>query len=140
MPTICSDKCLDCGKNLLTGHKNDYCASCLTKRRRAEKIQKWLETGDTGMGVDTTIRGAIRDYILEEQDHLCAICDWPDDWNGKPLNFILDHIDGDASNSKRENLRLICPNCDSQLPTYKSRNKNSARNLRKTYLQENYSK
>jgi len=35
------------------------------------------------------------------------------EWNGKELHFILDHIDGDASNNHKENLRLICPNCDS---------------------------
>lgn len=45
----------------------------------------------------------------------------------KPLVFILDHIDGHANNNTRTNLRLICPNCDSQLDTYKSKNKNSDR-------------
>lgn len=48
-------------------------------------------------------------------------------WNDKELIFILDHIDGDASNNKRNNFRLICPNCDSQLDTYKSKNKNGSR-------------
>ena len=43
------------------------------------------------------------------------------------------HIDGDASNNFRDNLRLVCPNCDSQLDTYKSRNKNSTRTHRKDY-------
>ena len=65
--------------------------------------------------------------ILEEQGGVCAICGMPPIWNGQILVFILDHIDGHASNNKRENLRCICPNCDSQLDTYKSKNKNSDR-------------
>ncbi|WIM86214.1 hypothetical protein PT015_14985 [Candidatus Mycobacterium wuenschmannii] len=33
--------------------------------------------------------------------------------------------------NRRENLRLICPNCDSQLPTYKARNRGSGRHYRR---------
>ena len=61
--------------------------------------------------------------IIKEQNGVCAICGMPQEWNNKPLVFILDHIDGHASNNKRDNLRCICPNCDSQLDTYKSKNK-----------------
>ena len=64
-----------------------------------------------------------KDDILEEQGGVCAICGMKPEWNGKELIFILDHIDGHASNNKRDNLRCICPNCDSQLDTYKSKNK-----------------
>ena len=39
-------------------------------------------------------------------------------------NKCVIFIDGD---NVRSNLRLICPNCDSQLDTYKSKNKNGAR-------------
>lgn len=54
-------------------------------------------------------------------------------WNNKELMFVLDHINGDADDNNRDNLRLICPNCDSQLDTFKSKNKNSARSkYRKT--------
>lgn len=126
--------CKTCGKKLYSDNKTGYCQQHLIEARRNEKISAWLSTGDTGMKVDTTIRGVIRDYILKEQDCKCAICGLPNVWNNKELKFILDHIDGNASNSCRENLRLICPNCDSQLDTYKSKNKNSARNARKEWL------
>ena len=132
-------KCLSCGKEICKQNKSGYCRECLIKINRQNKIQKWLDTGDTSCGVDTTIRGAIREYILNQQENKCAICNMPNIWNNIEINFILDHIDGDASNSSKENLRLICPNCDSQLETYKSKNKKSARNLRKKYLHENYS-
>ena len=65
--------------------------------------------------------------ILKEQSNKCDICKIEDNWNNKKLVFVLDHIDGDASNNKRDNLRCVCPNCDSQLDTFKSKNKNSAR-------------
>lgn len=134
------DVCLICGKQLSRGHKTEYCKEHLIQHQREEKIKTWLETGSVGMTVDTTIRGVIRDYILQEQEYKCAICGIHNSWNGKSLNFVLDHINGDASDSCRENVRLICPNCDSQLDTFKSRNKNSARNARKNYLKEHTNK
>ena len=131
-----TDVCIVCGKLLGTGHASPYCSTHLVESRRKEKLQHWLETGDIGMTVNTTIRGIFREYILNEQNSCCAICGMKNVWNDKPINFILDHIDGDAANSARDNLRLICPNCDSQLPTYKSKNKNSSRTKRKEFLKD----
>lgn len=107
------------------------CRNCYNIEQNELKIQKWLKDGDTGCSVNTTLRNCIRDYIFKSQDGKCDICGLDNKWQEKELKFILDHIDGDASNNNRNNLRLICPNCDSQLSTYKSRNKNSARTSRK---------
>lgn len=57
--------------------------------------------------------------ILKEQEEKCFECGVIEEWNGKPLKFDLDHIDGDKTNDNRINLRLICPNCHSQTSTYK---------------------
>ena len=69
-------------------------------------------------------------FILAEQNNKCAKCGIEPIWMNIILIFVLDHIDGNASNNRRENMRMICPNCDSQLDTYKSKNKNSARKER----------
>lgn len=129
-----TDYCLICNKKLQSGHKTNYCQKHLIEFNKKQKVQHWLETGDVGMTVDTTIRGAIREYIYERQNNKCAICGIDNVWNDMQLNFVLDHIDGNAANSTPDNVRLVCPNCDSQLPTFKSRNKNSARTARKEFL------
>ncbi len=52
----------------------------------------------------------------------CNICGTGPEWNGNPMPLILDHINGINNDNRLENLRFVCSNCDSQLPTYKSRN------------------
>ncbi len=44
------------------------------------------------------------------------------DWRGKPLTMHLDHINGRRDDNRLENLRMLCPNCHSQTPTYGGRN------------------
>ena len=79
----------------------------------------------------STKRGYIRLYLLQEQFECCAVCGSGSEWMGMPLVFVLDHIDGDSSNNHRDNLRLVCPNCDSQLPTFKARNRGKGRAWRR---------
>lgn len=61
-------------------------------------------------------------YLKKRPPDRCDICGQNTQWNGENLTLILDHIDGDNHNNLLENLRYICPNCDSQLPTYAGRN------------------
>lgn len=48
----------------------------------------------------------------------CEECGLGPFWNGKKLTLQLDHKDGDRTNNSFENLRMICPNCHAQTPTF----------------------
>ena len=54
----------------------------------------------------------------------CAICSKPPFWMGKPLTLILDHINGYNNDNRLENLRWVCPDCNSQLETTNAKNIN----------------
>ncbi|MGA7202469.1 MAG: HNH endonuclease signature motif containing protein [Candidatus Cybelea sp.] len=51
----------------------------------------------------------------------CQVCGL-DEWLGQPLNMHLDHVNGDRNDHRLINLRMLCPNCHSQTPTYGGRN------------------
>lgn len=43
-------------------------------------------------------------------------------WQGEPIPLELDHTNGDRTDNRLENLRLLCPNCHALTPTYRGRN------------------
>lgn len=110
----------ECG-TMIKGKNRKYCSNkCQMTKRSNDTIEHWLQTGDR-------IPNQAKRWILEEQSNQCAICEMEPIWNEKPIVFILDHIDGDSTNNSRTNLRVVCPNCDSQLETYKAKNKGKGR-------------
>jgi hypothetical protein len=113
----------------LASRRHPYCSLACHQDALAELcIRRWLATGSPGR---QTLRRAIREWIMMEQNGFCQICGLAPTWNGATLVFVLDHIDGDGTNHVRDNVRMICPNCDSQLPTFKARNRGKGRHFRR---------
>ena len=44
-------------------------------------------------------------------------------WLGEHIRFQVDHINGDHTDNRLENLRFLCPNCHSQTKTFGSKNR-----------------
>lgn len=65
----------------------------------------------------------LRRRLIEEgfKERSCELCR-KGTWNGQPIPLELDHINGRREDNRLENLRLLCPNCHAQTPTYRGRN------------------
>ncbi len=73
----------------------------------------------------------VRRYLADQQAYCCAGCGRADEWQGQPLTLVLDHDDGDSSHNHLDNVRLVCPHCDSPLPTHQSHHRGRGRHLRR---------
>lgn len=53
----------------------------------------------------------------------CELCGWAKESIDGRIPLELDHINGDHSDNRIENLRIICPNCHSLQITHRGKNK-----------------
>jgi endogenous inhibitor of DNA gyrase (YacG/DUF329 family) len=123
-------ECAGCGAALTKRHQKVFCSNrCQRAHERARNVEAWLATGLGTPG--SRPEHFIRMFISDDQQGRCAICGTEPIWNGAPMTLVLDHVDGDSTNNRRDNLRMVCPNCDSQLPTFKARNRGNGRAWRR---------
>ena len=50
--------------------------------------------------------------------NVCELCGQDENWHGKKITLILDHVNGVYNDNRLENLRIVCPNCETTLETH----------------------
>lgn len=133
---VCSiKKCKFCGGKFPAKHFDQkFCTrKCAYEYKKAHEFDEEERVGYFNESKSTMCKGEVdrkrvRRYLEMRFGHRCSLCGI-EKWNGKDITFNVDHIDGNPFNRRIVNFRLVCPNCDSQLPTYKGRNKGRGRKL-----------
>ena len=109
-------------------------AECYAVWVHRQKTEPWLagelNPADAhGMG---RVPPWIKRWWIGEFGERCSHCGWAEGnpFTGKvPLEW--DHIDGDCSNNRRANLRLLCPDCHALTETHASTNYGRSKRQRK---------
>jgi len=109
--------CKNCSKNFKYRKSSSTGKFCSNECRGNYQFNESKERFKNGL---VSERRTIKKILLEINSNCwnCGI----NTWNNKALALEVDHINGDASNNKLENLQLLCPNCHSQTDSFSGKN------------------
>lgn len=121
-------KCLVCTKETARSFYK-YCSNtCQMEHQYVLYIKQWKAGEKSGLRTTGIVNNPIKRFLREKYGNRCCLCGWSE-VNPKTglVPLVADHVDGNWRNNTENNLRLVCPNCDSLSPTYAALNKGNGR-------------
>lgn len=121
-------KCLHCDNDLMRrGTAVTYCSKDCKNAAALIKSDANIEAGLSSSSV------ILKKYLTRKRGYKCEWCD-VSEWRNEPITLECDHIDGNPDNNLPNNLRLLCPNCHSQTPTFRSYNRGKHKSDKRSVL------
>jgi len=132
MPRKPRADCLNCSKiTPYPGYK--YCSnSCQMAYQHEQYVKRWLDGKESGLQGHGVVSGHVKRYLRTKYNNRCCLCGWSEvNIVTGQVPLVADHMDGNWRNNVEDNLRLICPNCDSLTATYAGLNRGNGRKQRR---------
>lgn len=103
-------------------------------RRRPSQAAKPLR--EVLVQNSTYSRNKLKQRLFGEglKERRCELCGQDENWRGRTMSLILDHINGVPDDNRIENLQIVCPNCAATLDTHcgrKNRREPEIRNCKR---------
>lgn len=132
--SLSNQECLNCNKIFKPENSSrKFCSQSCNHDYNWTNLKLQFESSGKFRAVRTTRR-----YLIEKHGNRCSICRITD-WCGQKTPLVMDHINGNSDDWSITNCRMICPNCDAQTSTFKSKNKGNGRFLRRQRYTEGLS-
>lgn len=97
-----------------TDHFDPAAASIRHLHKAAKPLKEILVAGSSYS------RGNLKYRLFDAglKERVCELCGQDEEWRGRQMALILDHINGVPDDNRIENLRVVCPNCAATLDTH----------------------
>jgi len=106
--------CKNCGNKITYSPSQSKGLYCCWDCSAADRIK-------TKFALNTNWSKGMGTHLKKLRGNRCEECGITEH-NGKPITFQVDHINGDRTDNRHENLKIMCPNCHSQTSTYGVKN------------------
>jgi hypothetical protein len=97
-----------------TDHFNPYAALNGPRLHSRIPLEQVLVEGSTYN------RTKLKNRLYEEglKQRACELCGQGEEWHGRWMSLVIDHINGVGDDNRLENLQIVCPNCAATLETH----------------------